>query len=408
MSPQRAAALGAVAALLLSAGCDAAPSDDDRRRESSEYTGRLPPPGRLFGFSDQTFTYTANPSSSLNQAVTAERALADARAAGANSARLVVSWWDLEPQPGAFEQAYVARLKAFTDPLERAGGRVLLQLGVPPPWASAAPGDPRATIATTPQAVRAFARYAGYVARTWPRAAAIETWNEPNTTYFWRPRIPEPRLYVRMHRAAARAIRGMDPKLKVVTGGLLAAPASTPDIIAPGKFLTRAYAAGLRPRDYDGLGYHPYPAQVGGGIEPLDRGAFAEGVEGFRSGYREIDPKARVWITETGISTSGKPTTGEAVSAETQAIHLRALVRRLFGLREVDGVYVHKLYDVSSEPDSSRERGFGVMTSAGAERGHPKPAFCALHALSRSPRPFPGCSAPAGARARTPDAIRGR
>lgn len=385
MRPGRLALLGALACLLPSAGC----GDE---REGAQDAGRVPPPGRLFGFSDQTFTYTPVPHSSLNQGVTAERQLKDSRAAGANSARLVVSWQDLEPQPGSFDSAYVTRLKAYTDPLERAGGRALLQLGVPPPWASAAPGDPRAAIAGTPESVRAFARYAAFVARTWPRAAGIETWNEPNTTYFWRPRAPQPELYARMHRAAARAVRRVQPRMKVITGGLLATSDPTRDIMGPGDFLRRAYDAGLSPRDYDGLGYHPYPAQIGGAIEPLDGGAFAAGFEGFRSGYRATDPDARIWITETGISTSGDPSSGEAATAAAQAAGLRALVRRLFGLREVEGVYLHKLYDVDSEPATSKERGFGVMTSAGAGPGRPKPAFCMLRALSRSSGPFPGCA----------------
>ena len=387
MSFRWAVALGTAAAVALPVGCDSGSTGGGH----ADYTGPLPPPGRLFGFSDQTFTYTPVPQSNLNQGVTAKRQLTDARAAGANSARLVVSWWDLEPQPGRFNPVYVARLKEFTDPLERAGGRVLLQLGVPPPWASAAPHDPRATIVGEPRFVRAFARFAGYVARTWPRAAAIETWNEPNTTYFWRPRTPEPELYVRMHRAAARAIRLVRPAMKVVTGGLLATSDPNPDIMAPGEFLRSAYAAGLRPDDYDGLGYHPYPAQVDGGIESLDDGAFADGLEGFRDGYREADPGARVWITETGVSTSGDPATGEAASPKGQAAGLRMLVQRLLGLREVDALYLHKLYDVNSEPDSSRERGFGVMVSAGADPGQPKPAFCMLHALKRADGALPGC-----------------
>jgi hypothetical protein len=351
----------------------------------------LPPRRRLFGFSDQTFTYTGDPSSGLDQGVTPERELADARAAGANSARLVVAWWLLEPAPGRFDSAYVARLKAFTEPFERAGGRVLLQLGVPPPWASAAPGDPRATIAAKPELVRAFARYAGYVARTWPRAAAIETWNEPNTTYFWRPRAPEPELYVRMHRAAAAAIRSAAPRRKVLVGGLLATPVGNQEIMAPGTFLRRAYAAGLRSSDYDALAYHPYPVQAGGRVGSLEEGPFAAGFEDFRSGYRRADPSARIWITETGVTTSGSADSGGPVSPGQQAAGITRLVRKLLAMPDVDALYLHTLYDVVSFPPTSKERGYGVLAAAGSARGRPKPAFCALRGLRRGPAPFGGC-----------------
>ena len=349
---------------------------------------RLPPRAKLFGFSDQTFAYTGAPDRSLDQGVTAEREVADSLAAGANSHRLVVAWWGVEPQPGRVDYAYLGRLKRFSDALERAGGRVMLTLLTPPPWAAAKPRDPRSAIAPgRPGLVRAFGRYAALVARTFPRAAAIETWNEPNNRFFWAPGGPDPDLYVRMHREATRAIRGVAPRMKVLFGGLLATSVQgDADVLQPSEFLRRAARAGLSRSDYEALSVHVYPEQSGGEAGPLETGAFAEAFADFRRGYRGRDPGARVWITETGLTTSGP----QAVTPAAQG-RLADLVRKLLSMRDVDAVYLHTLYDVAGRSADNPERGFGVLQARGSNPPQPKPAFCVLRSLRRERGPHRGC-----------------
>jgi hypothetical protein len=202
----------------------------------------------------------------------------------------------------------------------------------------------------------------------------------------WRP-APDPAAYARFHKVVTRAIRGARPRTKVILGGLAASTRDTAQIMRPQRFLKRMYAAGLRRSDYDALGYHPYPAQAGGEVRALDEGHFARAFEEFRLGYRDRDPDAEVWVTETGLTTSGP----DAVSPADQAEALPPLVRKLLTMERVEGVYVHTLYDLVRWPVGNPLRGFGLIVPRGARPGVPKPAYCDLRRLAASPPPFPGC-----------------
>jgi hypothetical protein len=328
----------------------------------SQPSAFIPPKDRWFGFSGGNFTWTGR-HPELDQGLTPERTADDALAAGANSARIDVSWADYEPQPGRVDAEYVGRLDAFFRRLARGGARPVLILGSTPPWASQRPGDPGAP--PRAGATRAFARYARSVAQRWPRALAIETWNEPNGRFAWTTG-PDPARYAALHRAAARAIRSAAPDVRILVGGLIVQSQDTPEVMRPGRFLGGMYASGLRPVDYDGLALHPYPDGSG----ELDPRGWAE----FRSGHRRADPNAALYVTETGITTSGP----DGVSPEEQASQLPDLLRSVYEQPNVRGVWLHTQYDLESAPASDREHGFGVLRSNGAAPSDPKPAYCVL------------------------------
>ena len=342
----------------------------------------LPPRHQWFGFSGGAFEYTGREADDIG--ATPERTAADAVAAGANSVRVPFSWWETEPNPGKLDYQYLGLMDRFVRALQKRGGRVLFFLGGPPPWASTHPGDPGAK----PRADRYsfFGRFAAFVAKRYPHAAGIETWNEPNAVFSWRP-APEPKSFAKLHKVAARAIRQVAPRMKVILGGLAGAVEDNPQVMRPSRFLKAMYAAGLRPSDYDALAFHPYPSQSGGQLQGLDDGVFAALFEDFRAGYRARDPGAQVWITETGLTTSGP----DAVSPQTQADGIVPLVRKLLTMRRVKAVYVHSEYDLTTRPQSSPQRGFGLLTTGGSRAGTPKPAFCALRKLDRTPAAFAGC-----------------
>lgn len=348
---------------------------------------RLGVGGKLFGVNDQTWLFTGRPQPQLDQGVTAERQLAETRSLGVNALRITLSWYDIEPSPGTYDMAYVQRVKALTDPLEREGGRVLPVLGVPPLWARAAPGAPTSAIVDRDDVIERYAAFAAFVARTWPRAVAIETWNEPNTTYFWRPRRPEPALYARMHKAAAAAIRAARPSAKVILGSILGTPRGTKAIVGAQRWLKSLYAEGLEPADYDAIGFHPYPIPSAGRVPPLNSGAFATAFDDVRLGYRDADPAARVWITEIGYSSTG----GWALRPDVRAAALVALVRKVASLPEVDAIFVHSLYDAVQYAPGDSQRGFGLVHARGAAAGEVTPAFCALRAMTRTGAAEPRC-----------------
>lgn len=56
------------------------------------------------------------------------------------------------------------------------------------------------------------------VARRFPQAAAIEIWNEPNLSGFWKPE-PQPERYAGLVASAYEAIKAADPGIQVIAGG---------------------------------------------------------------------------------------------------------------------------------------------------------------------------------------------
>lgn len=355
------------------------PGGDPRARIS------LPPRGKWFGFSGTFFAWTGlHPD--LDQGVTAARTASDTLAAGANSARIELSWWDLEPTQGQVNQKYVRVIDDFVRRIERGGGRVLFFLNGPPPWAAELPGQSGSPPKQDSATMEAFRRYVTFVAKRWPRAAAIETWNEPNGSNGWKPGA-QPERYARLHRVAVAAIRQANPRIKVLVGGLGATSVDNGVFMRPQRFLKRMYAAGLRPSDYDGLAVHPYPIQGPRSVEPLDGGEFAKAFDDFVKGYRWRDPDAKVWVTETGLTTSGP---GAATPAQ-QSDGVVALTRKLLSMPRVEGLWLYTQYDWNAVPADTRERGFGLLVSRRAGQARPKPAFCALRELVRRPRRFAGC-----------------
>lgn len=360
------------------AGCGESSDSEDRQPL------RLPPQGQWFGFSTNAFTQTGRNRGVHDQGVTAARTARDASDAGANSIRVQVGWSELEPTgPGRVSREFVAVIRRLIREVERRDGRVLLVLGLAPTWASQNPGDPRAAPAR--DSVREFAAYAGRVAKLFPTALAIETWNEPNATFFWQPGRPDPALYARMHRAAAAAIRRESKAIEVLVAGVIAVPNDVEAIVAPTTFMRRMEAAGLRRSDYDGFAFHIYPRAEAGRPLPIDSGTFPAALENARSAVPDGVP---LWITETGIRADELGPAGPRV----QARELIPLLDRLYREDDVKGIWVHTLYDPPNSPEYAEDSGFGVLTPRGAGPGRPKPAFCALARIARDPRSRRGCA----------------
>lgn len=331
----------------------------------------LPPRKKWFGFNSAMFIHTGR-GGSLDLGVTPEGTARDAAGAGANSGRIEVVWSAIEPEPGRYDEKMLAVYDRYMTALQARGGRPLLLLGGAPRWIAKTPDLPGSPPRSDAAGREAFARYAAFVAERWPQAVAIETWNEPNGRYAWAPKA-DPAGYARLHKAARDAIRSVNPEMKVVLGGLATPAGKNPDFMGAQLFLKRMYGAGLRPADYDGIALHPY-ANLG----PIDKGEFAKGIEDARLGYAWIDPDPAIWITETGVTTSGP----YASSPKRQAQALVRVVRKLLSAPRVEAVYVHTLYDLSYVPATSPDRGFGIMRSRGAAPGRPKPAYRALAQLA--------------------------
>ncbi|BBY63359.1 cellulase family glycosylhydrolase [Mycolicibacterium helvum] len=242
--------------------------------------------------------------------------------------KMHVSWvradffWPLiEPERGEFNWTYSDEI---VKQASARGMNVVAILSHTPEWARGAgttsdhPPDLMSDFANFARVTAA--RYAPMGVHTW------EVWNEPNSDFFWAP-APDANQYGKLFRATAAAIRGVDPKATLLTGGL-----TTGDDEADGStisqmtFVNQLYANGTA-QLADAIAVHPYTfpslpsdtdAEVTGGINELP--ALHRLMEQHGDGAK------KVWITEFGAPTG---TATAAVSDNDQAntiLHARDLV----------------------------------------------------------------------------------
>jgi hypothetical protein len=160
-----------------------------------------------------------------------------------------------------------------------------------------------------------------------------QVWNEPNIPAFWAPK-PDPAGYAQLLRTTAEAIRKVDPRAEVVAAGL---PTSHLGVAAP-QFLADVYKAGAK-GSFDTAAVHPYAS---------DPAAVVERVKSLQRVIADNGDDAKVWVTEVGWGTGGKP--GPlTVTPERQAEYVKETLTRLHALG-VRGVVVFQWRDPKPFP----------------------------------------------------------
>lgn len=203
--------------------------------------------------------------------------------------------------------------------------------------------------------------YAGFARTAVERYAARgvhhwEIWNEPNTSNFWPPH-PDAAEYGRLFRAAADAIRGVDPRATLLIGGISPRWEGPSADAAPATYLEELYGDGAA-QLADGIAAHPYNFPS----FPMDRfqrttGGFSElpALHGVME--KHGDGSKKIWITEFGAPTGLGP---HAVSERDQAAtFLRA--RQQVGRWNWAGPLIYyELVDGGTDP-MDIEQNFGVL-----------------------------------------------
>src|SRR5918995_1344832 len=248
-------------------------------------------------------------------------------------ARMFVGWAAGEPSArGGYDRFYLDRVAAEVRAFHARGVKVLLALQTTPGWAA----GPRGAGPAPPGDADDYARFAAELVRlTGPDA--LEIWNEHDSETFWRG-APDPAGYAALLRATYPVVKGVDPSVTVVTGGMVGNNY---------EFLQQVYAAGAA-GNFDAVGVHTDTACLL--TSPAEYYREPNGRVGRYSftGYREIhdvmtangDGAKGVWMTEIGWGTgSRKPrscrngavagTRPEGVSEKTQARFLRLAYRCL-------------------------------------------------------------------------------
>jgi hypothetical protein len=281
--------LALIALLLVAAGCGGG-----HKARPAQPSGAPGAPARV-GSGPSDFAGVYADDVFFGDASYKRAAAAQLRAAGVGIVRQPFAWSDFEKSPAPYD--------AFVGALARQGIHVLpMVLGPQPGGAPAGQGAME-----PPGSVAAYARYAVALVRRYgpkgsfwrsnpgiPRVPirSWQIWNEPNIPAFWGGK-PDPGAYARLLAAAAPAIRKADPGAEIVAAGLPFSHLGPP---APA-FLHAVYAAGAK-GTFDTVAVHAYartPAAVISRARSVRRVIAAHGDD------------AKLWITEFGWGTGGKP-----------------------------------------------------------------------------------------------------
>jgi hypothetical protein len=117
---------------------------------------------------------------------------------GQVSARVTYYWNDIEPTEGNWQFAvYDGLVRRATDANIPILGILAYSMKRVATAATSMQGDPWALSYCPPDDIDQFATFVGTVVARYPQVLYWEVWNEPNTTYFWRP-SPDPGRYVEL------------------------------------------------------------------------------------------------------------------------------------------------------------------------------------------------------------------
>ncbi|MBJ7470138.1 MAG: beta-galactosidase [Solirubrobacteraceae bacterium] len=304
--------------------------------------------------------------------------LARQRQVGFTTIRQVFRWNELEPAPGIFDFSATDR---FVLAAARAGIRVMPLLFGEPAWATSRPAGSTLRATFPPRNNATFANFARTVAARYGPGGALwslhptvapqpfdayQLWNEPNLPLYWGGKVNSA-AYARFMIAGSAAIRAVQPKAVIVSGGL-------PDSrlgLAPAKFLRGYLKAGGGPAT-SAVGVHPYALKVATVVKLTRR--MRTTLDRTKSGR-----KVRLWVTELGWAAGGPPTRGRTVSRKEQAKlvseSFKALARSRKSLK-LSGVVYFAWRDLPPYP--GRTDFWGLRTGLLTQAGTDKPAVKAL------------------------------
>ena len=333
-----------------------------------------------------------------------QQGLADAHAAamaeaGVEWVRLSTAWRGEEPNP-PFEGNHAYDWTFLDGAIRTLATHRLpfaLTLFTTPNWAVANVDDVAACgAASAPGDFGGLADYAAAIAGRYGKGGdfwqenadldevaiyGVEIWNEPNWNAFWCPE-PQPEAFAEAFVESAKAVREVDPDIRLITGGLTSVFEEDPDAVAQGmdanEFMRRAVEH--RPeigKLADAIGFHAYAPDVAGVVGHV--ATFRKGLEDIGLGELPIE-----------LGEAGWPTQGPAYAVDEQerAELLPELARATWSSGcNVDGLAIYAWRTPESAPDQS-DLWYGIANPATAEPYDSADAYAAeIESLREEQRP---------------------
>jgi hypothetical protein len=221
--------------------------------------GRVPEP--IVHMGPPQTVQTVNPKMGVHTRLTDEveewkikRTLEMVREMGAAWIVEYFPWGYYEPQKGRYDWGHP---DLVVDHALAQGLSVIARIDFVPPWAR----PPETTFRHLPE--ERFGDYAdfvhAFVRHFSGRVKQVIIWNEPNLSFEWGYRLPDPDGYARLLKSVYAQAKAADPEVMVLAAGM------APTLAPPGsewgmndlEFLQRMYDAGARGH-FDGLAVHAY------------------------------------------------------------------------------------------------------------------------------------------------------
>jgi hypothetical protein len=201
-------------------------------------------------------------------------------------------------------------------------------------------------------------------------------WNEQNSKNNWAPK-PDPRAYGKLVKAFDDGISKVDPKARIVLGGMYGFPRDSKSMKAT-KFLKRLYKVKGIAKHFDAVNSHPY----GSGVSDVKRQ-----VNDLRSVARRAgDRNAGVLVGELGWASKGPSRSQSVVGKQGQAKRLRDGLKLLVKKRKAWNVLGAYVYSWRDFPDGQLACNWCPWSGLITKKSKPKPALKAVTKVIRKNR----------------------
>jgi hypothetical protein len=305
--------------------------------------------------------------------------------------RLSVEWNRAEPQKGAYDEAYLARIDHALDLAAARGVRVVVTVCLTPQWASDSAywdeppfgrGEYSSNVVPRVGAVDDFGAFAGMLATRFKgRVFAYECWNEPNIWVFFYPQVVDgdddfaATRYTQLLRAFEAAIHdpGADPDALVIGGATAPVGAdyadrtrTSPQLFARQLKDLGAFAA------MDAYSHHPYqPGPIALAPEEAPRSpSTTVTLQNLRT-LLDIVPDLPFYLTEYGYNTAESTMFGvTGMTQAKQADYLRRAYRYAGRYTRVKALFWYLRQDWSPSGKANDPAGVytGLRTVSGSRK----------------------------------------
>lgn len=178
---------------------------------------------------------------------------------------------------------------------------------------------------TKPESIQGFVNYAKFIARHFKgRIRYYEIWNEENS-WAWYGSPPDPKAFGTLLRETAKALKEIDPAIKVMVGGTAA--------LAP-TFITQSLEEGAGPY-LDAIAFHPYTMpypemglgaldvvdgkQVGRDKKEFGYNTYPEMVAFLKKTFSRFNPNLDLWADEWNAISSREDMPYRGISEISEA-----------------------------------------------------------------------------------------